>query len=90
MIEHRESSYTVKLQFAPVAARYIREKNWHESQKIEELPDGGCILELVTQSLDEMQRWVLTFGCDVTVLEPKELVQSVKVCVRKTLLLYEV
>ncbi len=59
--------------FDPRAARYIKEKNWHESQRLEEHDDGSCTLTFSTSGLDEVRRWLLTFGPEAQVMEPKEL-----------------
>lgn len=82
MIEHRDSTYQVKIAFSATAARYIRERNWHESQRLTELEDGSCVLEMTAQSLDEIQRWILPFGADAEALEPEELRKSMRDCLK--------
>lgn len=72
-MEHTGEEHRVKVHFNPHAARYIRERHWHDSQKLTEHEDRSCTLEFVTQSLDETKRWVLTYGSDAHVLEPPEL-----------------
>ena len=71
--EHR-----VVIRFDEFAADYIREKRWHASQQIKELPNGGLELQLKLSSLDEVERWVLGWGGHATVLQPPELAGSVK------------
>ncbi|MEY2411136.1 MAG: hypothetical protein QOF48_3806 [Verrucomicrobiota bacterium] len=71
--EHR-----VVIQFDSYAADYIREKRWHPSQELRELKDGGVELQLKLSSLGEIQRWVLGWGGSATVLEPADLVSSVR------------
>src|SRR5258707_4926278 len=39
----------VVLDFLPDAAPLIKERNWHTSQEIEELPGGGCRLSLLVK-----------------------------------------
>lgn len=70
LLEHGDIEQTVKIHFQPLAARYIRERQWHHSQKLHEYKDGSCTLEFVTQSLDEVKRWVLIYGAEAEVLEP--------------------
>ncbi|HEY9784866.1 MAG TPA: YafY family protein [Candidatus Obscuribacterales bacterium] len=72
-IEHRGAEQTVKIMFDIAAARYIRERTWHSSQAIEEHDDGSCTITFVTQSLDEILRWVLQYGGQAEILEPPEL-----------------
>lgn len=63
----------VKLKFSPSATRRVKESGWHPSQKIEDLPDGGCLLTVQVGSTLEMTPWIRGWGPDVEVLEPKEL-----------------
>ena len=66
----------VSIKFNTVTARYIRERNWHVSQKIEELEDGSLILHLKTGGLGEVKRWVLQYGSGAEVLSPESLRQE--------------
>lgn len=73
-----EGQFAVVLRFTPRAADYIREKKWHPSQTLKDLPDGGAELRMKLSSLAEVQRWVLSWGGEAKVLKPQELVESVK------------
>jgi len=75
----------VRLRFAPQAARYVREKTWHPSQKIDEQPDGGLMLTLEVSHLLEVKRWALAFGGACEVLEPEELRAEVVAEIRQML-----
>lgn len=68
----------VVIQFAPQAARYIREKHWHDTQTIEELADGGLLLRFQTGGLGEVKRWVLQYGGDAEVIAPEQLREDCK------------
>ncbi|MGA2245604.1 MAG: WYL domain-containing protein [Verrucomicrobiota bacterium] len=70
--------FEIVIRFAPRAADYIREKKWHESQRLREFKDGAVELKLKLSSLAEVQRWVLSWGGDAKVLRPPELVESVR------------
>jgi predicted DNA-binding transcriptional regulator YafY len=74
---------TVRLRFDPWATRYIREKIWHESQKIQNLKDGSCILTLRLSSTIEVKSWILSWGEHVKVLEPEELVEEMRGTVKR-------
>lgn len=63
----------VKLKFSPSVTRRVKESNWHPSQIIEDLPDGGCTLTLRVGSFLEITPWIRSWGPDVEVLEPKPL-----------------
>ena len=80
-----EGKFEVVLRFTPRAAGYIREKKWHPSQSLRDLKDGGAELRLKLSSLAEVQRWVLSWGGDARVLQPRELVDSVKNAARAML-----
>jgi predicted DNA-binding transcriptional regulator YafY len=68
---------TVRLRFSPFAARYIREKVWHPSQKLRTWRDGRVDLMLRVNHLLEIKRWVLSYGVECEVLEPDELRRQV-------------
>ncbi len=63
----------VVIRFTPQAARYVREKHWHDTQKIEELDDGGVILRFETSGLGEVKRWVFQYGGEAEVIGPLSL-----------------
>lgn len=70
--------YAVVLRFNARAADYVREKKWHASQQLRELKNGGVELRLNLSSLAEIQRWVLSWGGDAVVVQPRELADSVR------------
>lgn len=72
-LEQGDPEQMVRIVFAPDAAKYIRERNWHPSQKRTDHTDGSCTLEFTTTSLDEVKRWVLPYGAHAEVLEPATL-----------------
>jgi len=75
----------VTVRFDAYAADYIREKRWHPSQELHEMPDGGLELRLTLSSLGEIQRWVLGWGGSATVVEPPELKEGVRDAARRIL-----
>jgi proteasome accessory factor B len=80
-----EGMFEVVIRFHEVAADYIREKRWHPSQRLRELKEGGVELSLKLSSLGEVQRWILSWGESAVVLNPPELVASVKQAARAIL-----
>jgi predicted DNA-binding transcriptional regulator YafY len=76
-------TFDVVIRFNELVADYIREKKWHESQELIELPDGGVELRLRLSSLAEIERWILGWAGNATVLQPPELAQGVKEAARK-------
>jgi proteasome accessory factor B len=78
-----EGRTTVRIRFQPFAAQLVRERMWHHSQKIKELRDGGLELKLQLGSLEEIERWVLSWGDEAEVLEPAKLRQRLAEVGRK-------
>ena len=74
---------TVRVRFQPFAAQLVRERMWHHSQKIKELRDGGLELQLRLGSLEEIERWILSWGDQAEVLEPARLQQRLAEVGRK-------
>jgi predicted DNA-binding transcriptional regulator YafY len=71
--DRNDKEKRVKLRFDPFAAQFVRERNWHGSQVIEEETDGGLVLTLRLGSIAEVERWVLSWGEHVEVLAPAAL-----------------
>ncbi|HEY3932200.1 MAG TPA: WYL domain-containing protein [Verrucomicrobiae bacterium] len=80
-----EGEFEVVIRFNARAADYIREKKWHESQRLRELKNGGVELSLKLSSLAEIERWVLSWGGDAKVLKPRELAEAVRQAAGKIL-----
>ena len=77
--------YKVMLRFDESVADIVREKKWHPSQKVRELKGGDIELQMTLSTLVEVQRWVLSWGGNARVLEPKELRESVRAAAQKML-----
>jgi len=80
-----QGDYQVVLRFHARAADYVREKKWHESQQLRPLPDGGVALQMRLSGLEEVTRWVLSWGGEARVVKPRELAEAVRRCARRML-----
>jgi predicted DNA-binding transcriptional regulator YafY len=80
--------YTVKIRISPDWARWVGEKIWHESQRAKKNGDGSLELSFQVAGLEEIKRWVLSFGSDVLVLEPERLKEMVRKDLSKNLAQY--
>jgi len=69
--------YPVRIRFDSFAARLVRERDWHPTQKIREVKGGEIELEMTLGALEEIERWILSWGDHARVLGPKLLIQSV-------------
>ncbi len=65
--------YRVVVRFRAAAAERIREREWHESQALRELPGGELELTLRLGALTEVEQWILGWGDAAEVLAPPEL-----------------
>ena len=63
----------VVIEFKPRIAPLIREVQWHSTQKIYENADGGLRFEAIVAGWLEVGWWVLTWGEEAEVIQPKEL-----------------
>ncbi len=76
-LERGSEPREVTIAFDKDAARWVRERRWHESQKLDKQPDGSVILHLTVSGLNEVKRWVMSFGSHAEVLAPAELRQEI-------------
>ncbi|MFH1984984.1 MAG: WYL domain-containing protein [Pseudomonadota bacterium] len=81
----KDDLYTVRIRISPAWARWVEERTWHESQRIQKQFDGGIEIIFRVASLDEIRQWVLSLGPEAVVVEPWELHESVCDSHRETL-----
>jgi predicted DNA-binding transcriptional regulator YafY len=67
----------VAVRFAPRQARWIRERRWHPTARVQERIDGGLVLSLRIAETSEIVRWVMQFGAEAEVLKPASLRRAV-------------
>jgi predicted DNA-binding transcriptional regulator YafY len=67
----------VAIRFKPHQARWIRERKWHRSARIQEELDGSLVLRLRVTETSELRRWILQFGSQAEVLAPASLRRTV-------------
>jgi|SRR5579871_655032 len=89
-VRHGEEMVTVRARFSPYQARWIRERAFHESQQIEDLPDGGLLLTVYVAGIEEVRRWLLGYGAEVEVIEPASLRAEMAKTVKRLQQIYEV
>ncbi|MGO9115567.1 MAG: helix-turn-helix transcriptional regulator [Thermoguttaceae bacterium] len=63
----------IRVRFSPSVARYVRESQWHASQKLTKERDGGLLAEFCLGDTAEIKRWIMSFGGSAVVLEPEGL-----------------
>lgn len=73
-----DGNFLVVIRFKAEAADLVREREWHESQEMRELRDGGLELSLRLGALAEIERWVLGWGASAEVIKPAALRDKVR------------
>ena len=79
----------VAVRFFPPVSRYILEGHWHSSQSLDCLSDGSVVFSVSVDGLDEIRRWILSYGGGAMVLAPEELRLAVMAQHREALARYE-
>jgi predicted DNA-binding transcriptional regulator YafY len=75
---HTGAPERVVLEFTADAAPYVRERDWHPSQRLQEATrDGGVVLTLDVCVDYALRAWILGFGAAVRVVQPVELAQEI-------------
>ena len=69
----------VRIHFDAESADFIRERQWHESQRLQAMPDGSVLFEAKVACTDEFKAWIMRWGSSAVVLEPGELRDAVRV-----------
>ncbi len=67
----------VELVFDAEMAGYIRERVWHESQRLEDRPDGSIVLRLHVAPGWELKSWIKGFLPHARVLQPASLREEI-------------
>lgn len=83
-----EEPIRVVVKFNSHAALYARERVWGQDQTCIEKDDGSIVLSFTACGIDEIKRWVLSYGGSARVLEPADLVQAVAEEILKASTLY--
>src|SRR5438067_6413397 len=68
-----KTKHTIRIAFDAFAAPRIEERQWHPSQKTKQLRNGGIELSLTLGNLEEIERWILSWGKHAKVQAPAEL-----------------
>lgn len=69
-------------------ATIVSEKRWSSKQSIKELSDGSIEFRARMMGYEQMKSWILGMGPNVTVLEPKKLVDDIKKDIKKMMNTY--
>ena len=79
----------VKLLFSPKVAGNVAEVLWHRTQKVTWDENGSMIFEVDVDGLSEISWWIIGYGDQVEVLEPKALRQRIAQTAKKIVKIYQ-
>lgn len=65
----------VELEFESCVAKYVSERNWHNSQRVVNLEKGRARVSFSVAITPEFVAWVLGFGSNVRVVQSESLIQ---------------
>ena len=68
----------IEIAFEPRIAPYVRERQWHASQKNADRKDGGVVLSLDVCNDWALRSWILSFGPLARVMTPPALATQIK------------
>lgn len=68
----------VRIFFDAAHAPYVREREWSRDQRLSEMKEGGLELMFTASDLNEVSRWILSWGGGVKALAPQELTRLVR------------
>lgn len=78
----------VKLRFRGVAARLVGERIWHPTQKLTSRPGGAVNLEMRVGITPDLRQWILGWGPEIKVLQPKSLAAEIADLAARTAKVY--
>lgn len=77
LAERGDTLIEVVIWFDEYQARYIRGREIHPSQQVEEHSDGTLTLRFQTGALAEVRRWAMSFGAHALVRSPASLAAEI-------------
>ena len=80
----------IVIRFQPLVARNVAEATWHPTQKVQHRPDGSIDFTVTVEGLQEIAWWILGYGDQAEVLEPRELREIVSHRIRGMATIYDV
>ncbi len=83
LVVMRGKPIEVVLRFDAKTTAWAKDRQWHSSQRVEMLKDGGMRMNLQVADTPELVGWILNFGSGVRVVSPKFLVEKVRAEAKK-------
>src|SRR5207248_5515343 len=67
----------VEIVFEPAVADYVRARQWHPSQRLRDLDNGGVAVALNVCLDRALHSWILSFGPFARVTAPEKLARDI-------------
>jgi predicted DNA-binding transcriptional regulator YafY len=77
LIVMRGKPIDVELLFDRTTAAWMKDREWHPSQKLAPVKGGKLLLSLSVADTPELVGWILSFGAGVRVVSPTQLKEKV-------------
>ena len=68
----------VVVKFSQRKAAFIKDTTWHIYQNIDQIEGGKILFTIYLNEVEDIKKWVLSFGKDAEVIEPIELREDIK------------
>jgi proteasome accessory factor B len=78
----------VVIRFSPAVAKRAAETLWHPSQETEDQPDGSLLWKATVAGTREIRIWIMGWGADAEILEPRALRDDVAAELARAAALY--
>jgi proteasome accessory factor B len=78
----------VVIRFSPGVAKRAAETLWHPSQETEDQPDGSLLWKATVAGTREIRIWIMGWGADAEILEPRALRDDVAAELARAAALY--
>jgi proteasome accessory factor B len=79
-----DGPHEILIEFAADKAAYVTSRTWHDSQRIEVMPDGAVRVSMRLPALGPVRSWVLEWGIAARALAPNKLVEWIADETRRT------
>lgn len=81
---HTGKPEPVEIEFDVSAAPFVREREWHKSQEVEDRPDGSIVVRLNVCLDAPLKQWILGFGPAARVRSPVSLAAEILDAAQRT------
>ena len=79
----KDEVFNVEVEFSGWAASFIAERKWSPNQEIVKKGKNKVILKFTASSVPEVKSWLLSFGDNAKLIEPKWLIKELRSIIDK-------